>query len=122
MTDARDQTTKDRDATGEVPHDEWPQWCDEITSDNAGRRVALLQSDRALGDVRLAEGEPLVALEHDKFGKMESLTFKCGSQEVPVSYVVAEPRSVVQQRDRSGDLVEVRVADATGRRLQVNFF
>ena len=114
MTDKHDP--KDRD---EVPHEEWPRWCAETTSEHHGREVVLHQADRALGEVRLAQGQRLVAFEHDRFGKTEALTIKCGSTAVPVSYVVAEPRSIRQQRDQAGVVSGVDIVDATGRRTSV---
>ena len=117
MTDEQNPTETDLD---EVPREEWPSWCAAATSEHRGREVVLHQADRALGEVRLAEGQRLVAIEHDEFGKTEALTIKCGSSAVPVSYVVAEPRYIRQRRDRAGAVSEVRIVDATGRRTLVS--
>jgi hypothetical protein len=116
MTDKQQQTND----ANEVPREEWPRWCAETTSEHSGREVVLRQADRALGEVRLAEGQQLVAIEHDQFGKTEALTIKCGSSAVPVSYVVAEPRSIRQLQDRAGAIVEVSIIDATGRRTSLS--
>jgi hypothetical protein len=105
----------------EVPREEWASWCEKITSDHNGREVLVRQADRALGEVQLAEGQRLVALEYDRFGKTEALTIKCGSHAVPVSYVVAEPRSIGEHRDQAGVTDEVSIVDATGRRTSVDF-
>lgn len=119
MGDERDKTADTRDHTNEVPHEEWPSWCAKATSDHRGREVVLRQADRALGEVRLAEGQRLVAIEHDVFGRTETITIKCGSSAVPVSYVVAEPRSIRQRRVEAGDVEEVSIVDATGRRTSL---
>ena len=116
MSDERVETK----GMSEVPREEWPQWCAKVTSDNSGREVILRQADRALGEVRLGAGQQLVAIEHDEFGKTEALTIKCGSSAVPVSYVVAEPRSIQQQQDGAGTVVEVDIIDATGRRTSLS--
>jgi len=116
MSDEQSPTAENID---EVPREDWPRWCAQTTSEQCGREVVLRQSDRALGEVRLAAGQQLVAIEHDEFGKMEALTIKCGSEAVPVSYVVAEPRSIRQQRDQAGVVHEVSIVDATGRRTFV---
>ncbi len=121
MTDERDKTTgKDGDVS-EVPREEWPSWCIAATSDHGGREVVLRQADRALGEVQLAEGQRLVAIEHDQFGRTEALTIKCGSSAVPVSYVVAGPRSIRQRRGQTGDIKEFSIVDATERRTVVSF-
>ena len=114
-------TTEKHGDVKEVPHEEWPNWCSAATSDLSGREVVLRQADRALGEVRLAEDQRLVAIEHDKFGRTEALTIKCGSTAVPVSYVVAEPRSIRQRRGQSGEIKEVSIVDATERRTVLSF-
>jgi Family of unknown function (DUF5335) len=119
MTDERRTTTGSQSQGTEVPREEWPDWCERATSDYSGREVVLHQADRALGEVRLAQGQRLVAIEHDEFGKTEALTIKCGSTAVPVSYVVAEPRSIQQHHDAAGEVREVSIVDATGRRTLV---
>ena len=121
MTDKADKTTGNQIDVSEVPREEWPSWCSAFTSDHGGREVVLRQADRALGEVQLAEGQRLVAIEHDMFGGTEALTIKCGSSAVPVSYVVAGPRSIRQHRGRTGDIKEFTIIDATERRTVVSF-
>lgn len=120
MTEERETTTGNEANASEVPHEEWPSWCAKATEDHSGRAVVLHQADRALGEVRLAEGQRLVSIEHDLFGRTEALTIKCGSSAVPVSYVVAEPRSIRQHRDQAGDIDGFSIVDATGRRTLVS--
>jgi hypothetical protein len=120
MTDQPRAAADDQHEGTEVPRDEWHAWSEQATSENSGRAVDLLQSDRALGEVRLAEGQQLVAIEHDVFGKTEALTIKCGTSAVPVSYVVAEPRSIRQRRNAAGEVQDVRIVDVTGRRTVVD--
>jgi hypothetical protein len=115
MIDERDATSVNEGDLTEVPREDWPEWCAKTTTDYTGREVVLHQADRALGKVRLAQGQRLVAIEHDEFGKTEALTIKCGSDAVPVSYVVAEPRSIRQHRAQSGDIEGFSIVDATGR-------
>jgi hypothetical protein len=115
MTDQRNTTTARGGQVTEVPRGEWPEWCAKATSEHGGREVVLRQADRALGEVRLAAGQRLVAIEHDEFGRTEALTIKCGSTAVPVSYVVAEPRAIELHLDVAGDILEVSIVDATGR-------
>lgn len=116
MTNERETTAEN---VTEVPREEWPAWCVRVTSEYSGREVVLHQADRALGEVRLAQGQTLVAIEHDEFGRTEAVTIKCGSTAVPVSYVVAEPRAIRQHRDAAGEVEELSIVDATGRRTAV---
>lgn len=115
MTEQNDATAANQSDVTEVPREDWPAWCAQATTEHSGREVVLHQADRALGEVRLAKGQRLVAIEHDKFGKTEALTIKCGSEAVPVSYVVAEPRTIRQHHDRAGAVEGFSVIDATGR-------
>lgn len=121
MNEEQDLTTTNQDDVAEVPRDEWPDWCTKATTEYGGREVALRQADRALGEVHLAKGQPLVAIEHDEFGKTEAVTIKCGSRAVPVSYVVAEPRSIRQHLDRAGGIRGFSIIDATGRLTALRF-
>jgi len=117
MTDEQNPTSTN---PSEVPPEEWAGWCERITSEHTGRKVLLRQADRALGEVQLAAGLELVAFEYDTFGDMTTLTIKCGSTAVPVSYVVAEPRSIGEHRDGDGVVDEVNIVDVTDRRTSVS--
>ena len=105
----------------DVPHDAWERWCAETTAGQRGRDVELHQADRALGKVKLAETQALVAIEYERFGSTETLTIKCGSSAVPVSYVVSGPRTISQQRGKDGVIDAVDVVDATERRTSIVF-
>jgi hypothetical protein len=107
--------------TGEVPHDAWPSWCEETTAAHSGRNVEVRQADRALGEVQLGEPQALVAVEYERFGNTETMTIKCGSSVVPVSYVVPAPRTIRQHQDAAGAVDEVTIVDATSRRTIVRF-
>lgn len=115
MNDKRDTTPENQGHSTEVPREEWPAWCARATAEHGGRELVLRQADRALGEVRLAEGQRLVAVEHETFGKSEILTIKYGSGAVPVNYVISEPRSIRQHRDEAGGVWQVSIVDAVGR-------
>jgi len=117
MTDERNPTGVELE---EVPPEEWAGWCEKATSEHNGREVLLRQADQALGEVRLAEGQRLVAFEFDEFGNTTALTIKCGSPAVPVSYVVAQPQSIGEHRDGDGVTDVVSILDSTGRRTSVS--
>jgi hypothetical protein len=120
MTDEQEKTSSSLDGS-EVPHEEWPSWCEQATADHHGREVRLRQADQALGEVSLAAGQKLVAIVHDALGSTEALTIKCGSSAIPVSYVVAQPQAIRQQRNHSGELESFSIIDSTGRTTFVGF-
>jgi hypothetical protein len=120
MTDERDPTKGDQGQVTEVPREEWPSWCARATADHSGKVLVLHRIDRARGEVRLAEGQQFVAVEHEEFGTNETLTIKYGTGAVPVSYVIFEPQAIRQHRDEAGDVQEVSITDATGRRTLVS--
>ena len=119
MTDRHGFGAADREGFTDVAREEWPDWCARTSSEQSGREVLLHRADRAIGEVRLAEGQTLVAIEHDAFGRTDVLTIKCGSDVVPVSYVVAEPCSIRQSLDEAGDIRQVNIVDATGRHTRL---
>lgn len=104
----------------EVPRDDWATWCAEATERQSGRELVLYFEDEALGSVRLAEGQPFVAIEHDELGPSVAFTIKYGSGVVPVRYVIAEPRQVTQQRNDAGEVHQVLIIDSTNRRTFVS--
>lgn len=118
MSDEQNARNTDLD---EVPHEAWERWCEETTAGQRGRAVELHQADRAQGAVQLAEPQALVAIEYGRFGNTDTLTIKCGSSVVPVSYVVAGPRSISQRRGKDGAIDAVSVVDATERRTSIVF-
>ncbi len=117
MTDGQNPTRAEQ---SKVPPEAWAGWCEQATTEHSGKEVLVRQADRALGEVELAKGQQLVAFEYDEFGKTTALTIKCGSSAVPVSYVVAEPRSIEEHRDSDGSVDEVSILDVTGRRTSVS--
>ena len=119
MIDGGDMGTMDREGVIDVAREEWSSWCTRTSSELSGRELVLHRADQAIGEVCLAQGQRLVAIEHDRFGRSEVLTIKCGSDVVPVSYVVAEPRSIRQHIDGAGDVRQVSIVDAVGRRTRL---
>lgn len=103
----------------EIESDQWPRWCEETTADLGGRDMALRFADRGIGEVQLADGLPLVAIEYDELGPAVAITIKYGDGVLPVRHVIAAPLDVRQQRDASGDVERVTIDDSTGRRTVI---
>ena len=106
--------------TTEIPRDDWASWCVEATERQAGRELRLHFEDDALGSVRLAEGQPFIAIEHDELGAAVAFTITYGAGVVPVRYVIAEPREVKQHHDEAGEVQQVTIVDSTNRRTFVS--
>ncbi len=120
MSDERDLAPADGEGVTDVAREEWPSWCARTSSEHNGRELVMHRADPGLAEVRLAAGQRLVAIEHDVFGRSEVLTVKCGSNAVPVSYVIAEPRSIRQHMDQGGGIRHIKIVDVTGRHTRVS--
>ena len=115
MSDER----QDAPAGTEVPHQEWRAWCRSASESMGGHEIILTYADVALGEVRLAEGQPFVSIEHVEIGSVETLTIKYGAGVVPVRHVIAEPREILQQQGDAGQVEQMTIVDATSRRTFV---
>ena len=115
-----DRPAESSGSASEIPHDEWPTWCKSASDRLSGRGLNLYYQDVALGEVRLADGQPFVALEHDVVAEMEALTVKYGDGVVPVRHVIAEPSEVLQRLDAAGDIDLVTILDSTGRKTFIS--
>lgn len=103
-------------ATVEVSPRDWPAWCEQASADLGGHELDLHFSDPALGEVRLAEDQPLVAIEYDELGPNTALTVKYGDGVLPLRHVIVEPRELLVERDHTGVIRAATITDATGRR------
>jgi hypothetical protein len=120
MTEEKELRPGAAAATEEVPPGEWPEWCRQASQRQHGRVLVLYFADDALGEVRLAEGQPFVAIEHDQLGKSVALTLKYGDGVVPMRYVIANPRQVLLEKDDEGQVRQVTIVDITGRRTFIS--
>jgi Family of unknown function (DUF5335) len=100
----------------EIKSVEWSRWCADTTAGLVGREIVLRFADQGVGEVRLADGKPFVAIEYDELGPAVAFTIKYGDGVLPVRHVVAEPRDVQQQLDADGVVERVTIEDSTGRR------
>ena len=107
------------DAASEVPRSAWSEWCRATSDDRRGRPMILRFADVALGQVRLAEGETFVAIEHDELGSSVALTIQYGEDDLPRRHVVAEPRQLFAEQDGEGHVTFIVVEDSTRRRTFV---
>ena len=116
MPDETTATHAPQTATREVERDDWPTWCNRLSEERSGHEMRLSFADEALGDVRLADGIPFIAIDHDELGSAVAFTIRYGAGVVPFRYVIAEPRVVREEPDRSGDGVRLVIEDSTRRR------
>ena len=99
----------------EVPRDRWSEWAARASQEGRGRPVSLRYADVALGEVQLAQGEPLVAIDHEELGGTVALTIRYGDGVVARRHVVAEPQRVLEEQDDAGRLVLLVIVDSTRR-------
>jgi len=116
MPDQTTATEPSPNATHEVERDRWPAWCGRLTEEHAGRDLRLYFVDEALGEVRLADGIPFIAIDHDQLGSAVAFTVRYGDGVVPIRYVIAEPRVVQEAPASSGDGVDLVIEDSTRRK------
>jgi hypothetical protein len=100
----------------EVPRPAWSAWCEATSTDRHGRPLILRYADVALGQVRLAEGESFVSIDHDELGGAVALTIRYGDGVVPRRHVIAEPRHLLAEEDPEGHVTLIVVEDSTRRR------
>ncbi len=104
----------------EIDSGQWPTWCTEATADLAGRELDLRFADKAIGEVQLADGQPLISIEYDELGPAIALIIKYGDGVLPVRHVIAAPRDVRQRLDAEGAIERVTIDDSTGRRTRLS--
>lgn len=116
MTEHRPHQPAGHDTITEVSPEEWPAWCQKASAHLSGHELDLHFVDPALGDVRLAEDQPLLAIEHDKVGPNTAITIKYGDGVLPLRHVIAKPRELLVEHDAAGAIRAATITDATGRR------
>jgi Family of unknown function (DUF5335) len=104
------------ESASEVPQDAWSEWSRATSSDRAGRPILLRFADVALGAVKVAEGTPFVAIDHDELAGSVALTIRFGDGVVARSHVVADPRHILAEEDRDGHVTLIVIEDSTRRR------
>jgi hypothetical protein len=103
----------------DVPRDQWSEWFARASQEVRGRSVSLRYADVALGEVQLAQGEPLVAIDFEELGGTVALTIRYGDGVVARRHVVAEPQRVLEEQDDAGKLVLLVIVDSTRRMTSV---
>ena len=107
------------EAATEVPRPDWSDWCRTTSQDRQGRPLNLRFADAGVGQVRLADGEAFVGIDHDELGSSVALTILYGDGVVPRRHVIAEPQHVLAEQDPDGHVTLIVVEDRTRRRTFV---
>ena len=115
MSDHTPTTTK------EIPAEGWEAWCDTFTNGNRGRSLSIDLVDDELGDERLAEGLPLVAIDYDPADKGDDFVVSYGQEAAPTSHVIQAPAGLWQAQDANGLVVSLEIEDKSGRRTILSF-
>ena len=104
----------------EIPRDDWSDWCTRMTEADRGRTMSLRFTDEALSEVKVSDGQPFMAIDHQPLGGAITLTIQYGLYLLPMHYVVAEPRQILEESDASGRTVLVEIVDSTRRRTFIS--
>jgi hypothetical protein len=115
MNDSTPTTTK------EIPAEGWEDWCDTFTNGNRGRSFNIDLVDDEMGDERLIEGLPLVAIDYDPADKGDDFVVTFGDELAPTSYVIPAPARLWQAQDANGLVVALEIEDESGRRTILSF-
>ena len=115
MNDSTPTTTRD------IPAEGWEAWCDTFTKGNRGRLLSIELVDDEIGDERLAEGLPLVAIDYDPIDKGDDFVVSYGEEVAPTSHVIRAPARLWQAQDADGLVVALEIEDESGRRTILSF-
>lgn len=106
-------------ATGQIPHQEWPVFFDEFTSENKGRPIRL-ERLRENKSEEVEKDMPLFGVNYDPHhGEMISISL--GVDRLKYEHPIMHPREVRFEQDPDGRAKEVRVRDENDDEYIVTF-
>ena len=77
----------------QIKRADWPAFADQFSQDNLGRPVGVEIASPALGDERLAEKTPLVAIDFDPQGQ-GTILVTVGQGETTMTHTIPVPETV----------------------------
>ncbi len=107
--------------TKQIPVEEWENWCDLFTTDNAGRRISIELVGGVEGAQPLTEEIVLVAIDYDPAGKGDDMVISYGEEESPYHHIVNKPVKLWEGLDARGRTVALEIEDAAGNHAIVQF-
>ncbi|OPY64603.1 MAG: hypothetical protein A4E57_03486 [Syntrophorhabdaceae bacterium PtaU1.Bin034] len=105
----------------QVPRDEWLKFFDRFAHDNEGRQVKMEQFGRELGDQRIGESLPLLAINYDPRSKGDIVTISTGRKEVEYEHVVEAPTQIWVGQDSAGRFEAMEIINEKGDHVVVSF-
>ncbi|WP_295621724.1 DUF5335 family protein [Chamaesiphon sp. GL140_3_metabinner_50] len=102
------------EVTKSVPQERWGEFFDQFSDGNRGRQISIEIISSELGDEKLIENAPLMAMVYDRPGKGNDLVIETGRDEVTYAHTVDAPTEVFTGQSESGRMLAVWINDATG--------
>jgi len=102
-----------------IPPERWGEFFDQFSDGNRKRHISLEIIDSELGDQKLIQNAPLLAIVYDRPGKGDDLVIEVGKDEVFYAHTVHLPREVSTGQNSIGEIIAIWIADAGGRKTLI---
>jgi uncharacterized protein YuzE len=95
----------------QIKRADWPAFADQFSQDNQGRPIGVEIASQALGDERMAEKVPLVAIDFDHQGQGTFL-ITLGQGEATMTHTILAPETVWVRNDPDGKALALEIVAA----------
>jgi hypothetical protein len=102
------------DINKSIPQERWLEFFDQFSDGNRRRHISIEILDSELGDEKLIQNAPLMAMVYDPPHKGDKLTIEIGKNEVTYAHTIDSPKEVLTGQDANGIVLAVQIRDATG--------
>ena len=92
----------------QIKRADWPAFADQFSQDNQGRPVSVEIVSQDLGDERMAEKVPLVAIDFDHQGQGTFL-ITVGEGENTLTHTIPSPETVWLRSDPGGKALALEI-------------
>jgi hypothetical protein len=92
----------------QIKRADWPAFADQFSQDNQGRPVGVEIASQALGDERMAEKIPLVAVDFDPQGQ-GTILVTVGQGETTMTHTIPVPETVWLRSDPGGRALALEI-------------
>lgn len=109
-------------ANRQIPREEWKEYLAAFSAHNQTRRVTVDLESKELGEQRLVDGKPLLALEPDIRDEYEStITLVAGdpggAQPGALTHHVEQPNAIWVKQDEQGRVEALDIESPDGRTI-----
>ena len=100
------------DINKSVPRERWGEFFDQFSDGNRGRHISIEVISSELGDEKLIQNAPLMAMIYDRPGKGDDLVIEMGQDEVTYAHTIDAPTEVLTAQDSNGVMIALSISDA----------